>query len=133
MTAQEDESVSWRPIGPVSQPSKKQCRFIYSSNGGDADLCLFYVSGEIYAIDAHSGHSGNCAMQCPLCDGDIEEADGVLQVFCPLHYYDFNLRMGKSSTGLQQQVYGMKLEDGNVYVKHASNLSLQPFGLVKEN
>uniref|UniRef100_A0A8C2PPW3 Uncharacterized protein n=1 Tax=Cyprinus carpio TaxID=7962 RepID=A0A8C2PPW3_CYPCA len=32
-----------------------------------------------------------------------------------------------------QQVYEVKLEDGNVYVKHASELSLQPFGQVKEN
>lgn len=37
----------------------------------------------------------------PLCDGDIEEADGVLQVFCPWHDYNFNLKTGKSSTGLQ--------------------------------
>lgn len=28
---------------------------------------------------------------------------------------------------LQQRVYEVKLEDGNVYVKHASRLSLQPF------
>uniref|UniRef100_A0A8C1WGH0 Uncharacterized protein n=1 Tax=Cyprinus carpio TaxID=7962 RepID=A0A8C1WGH0_CYPCA len=32
-----------------------------------------------------------------------------------------------------QQVYEVKLEDGNVYVKHASERSLQPFGQVKEN
>ena len=28
---------------------------------------------------------------------------------------------------LQQKVYEVKLEDGNVYVKHATRLSLQPF------
>ena len=37
----------------------------------------------------------------PLCEGDIEEADGVLQVFCPWHDYDFDLRTGKSGTSLQ--------------------------------
>lgn len=37
----------------------------------------------------------------PLCDGDIEDADGILQVFCPWHDYDFNLRTGHSGTGLQ--------------------------------
>ncbi|RXN20395.1 Rieske domain-containing -like protein [Labeo rohita] len=79
-------------------------------------------------MDARCAHSGG-----PLCDGDIEEADGVLQVFCPWHDYDFNLKTGKSSTGLQQQVYEVKSEDGNVYVKHKSELSLQPFGQVKEN
>lgn len=37
----------------------------------------------------------------PLCEGDIEEAEGVLQVFCPWHDYDFDLRTGKSGTSLQ--------------------------------
>ena len=37
----------------------------------------------------------------PLCEGDIEEADGVLQVFCPWHDYDFDLRTGRSGTSLQ--------------------------------
>ncbi|XP_059425454.1 Rieske domain-containing protein isoform X1 [Carassius carassius] len=96
MTSPEDESVSWRLIGPVSELSKKQCRLIYSSEGRDADVCLFQVNGEFFVMDARCAHSGG-----PLCDGDIEEADGVLQVFCPWHDYDFNLKTGKSSTGLQ--------------------------------
>lgn len=33
----------------------------------------------------------------------------------------------------QQQVYEVKLEDGNVYVKHASRLSLQPFPVDQKN
>lgn len=45
----------------------------------------------------------------PLCEGDIEEVEGVLQVFCPWHDYDFDLRTGKSGTSLQ--VSG---ETGNV-------------------
>lgn len=58
MTSPEDESVSWRLIGPVSELSKKQCRLIYSSDGRDADVCLFYVSGEFLAMDARCAHSG---------------------------------------------------------------------------
>uniref|UniRef100_A0A8C1QDJ3 Rieske domain-containing protein-like n=1 Tax=Cyprinus carpio TaxID=7962 RepID=A0A8C1QDJ3_CYPCA len=96
MTSPEDESVSWRLIGPVSELSKKQCRLIYSSDGRDADVCLFHVNSEFFAMDARCAHSGG-----PLCDGDIEEADGVLRVFCPWHDYDFNLKTGNSSTGLQ--------------------------------
>lgn len=42
-----------------------------------------------------------CLPGGPLCEGDIEEADGVLQVFCPWHDYDFDLRTGKSGTSLQ--------------------------------
>lgn len=42
-----------------------------------------------------------CVPGGPLCEGDIEEADGVLQVFCPWHDYDFDLRTGKSGTSLK--------------------------------
>ncbi|XP_030639328.1 Rieske domain-containing protein [Chanos chanos] len=119
---EKSNSATWRLIGPVTELSKKQCRLIYSSQGYDSDICLFYVRGEFYALDARCAHSGG-----PLCEGDIEDADGVLQVFCPWHDYDFNLRSGKSSTGLQQQVHEVKLEDGSVYVRHSSQLSLQPF------
>ncbi|XP_062306287.1 Rieske domain-containing protein [Osmerus eperlanus] len=116
------DSVSWRQIGPTSELSKKHCRLMYSSLGHKSDVCLFYVKGEFYAMDARCAHSGG-----PLCDGDIEDADDVLQVFCPWHDYDFNLRTGKSNTGLQQQVYEVKQEDGSVYVKHSSPLALHPF------
>lgn len=116
------EGASWRLIGPVTGLSKQRCRLMYSSLGHGSDVCLFYVKGEFFAMDARCAHSGG-----PLCEGDIEEADGVLQVFCPWHDYDFDLRTGKSGTSLQQKVYEVKLEDGSVYVKHASRLSLQPF------
>lgn len=116
------EGGSWRLIGPASELSQKRCRLMYSSLGHDSDVCLFYVKGEFFAMDARCSHSGG-----PLCEGDIEEADGVLQVFCPWHDYDFDLRTGTSGTSLQQQVYEVKLEDANVYVKHVSDLSLQPF------
>lgn len=114
--------VSWRLIGPAAELSTKRCRLVHSSRGYDADVCLFYVKEQFFAMDARCAHSGG-----PLCEGDIEEADGVLKVFCPWHDYDFDLRTGKSGTLLQQQVYEVKLEDGNVFVKHSSQLSLQPF------
>ncbi|XP_068599605.1 Rieske domain-containing protein [Brachionichthys hirsutus] len=115
------EGTSWRLIGPAAGLSEKRCRLMRSSLGRGSDVCLFYVKGEFFAMDARCAHSGG-----PLCEGDIEEADGVLRVFCPWHYYDFDLRTGKSGTSLQQKVHEVKLEDGNVYVKHASCLSLQP-------
>lgn len=113
---------SWRLIGPTTELCNQRCRLLHSSLGYQADVCLFYVKEEFFAMDARCAHSGG-----PLCEGDIEEADGALKVFCPWHDYDFDLRTGKSGTYLQQQVHEVKLEDGNVYVKHASELSLQPF------
>ncbi|XP_058494163.1 Rieske domain-containing protein [Solea solea] len=122
------DGVSWRLIGAASELANKRCRLMYSSLGYNSDVCLFYVKGEFFAMDARCAHSGG-----PLCEGDIEEADGVLQVICPWHDYDFDLRTGKSGTSLQQQVYEVKLEDGNVYVKHASRLSLLPFPAEKKS
>ena len=56
---------------------------------------ICFGEGE-YAINSFP-----CLPGGPLCDGDIEEADGVLKVFCPWHDYDFELRTGKSGTSLQ--------------------------------
>ncbi|TWW57734.1 Rieske domain-containing protein [Takifugu rubripes] len=116
------EGASWRLIGPVAALSSRRCRLLFSSLGRGSDVCLFYVKGEFFAMDARCAHSGG-----PLCEGDIEEVEGVLQVFCPWHDYNFDLRTGKSGTSLQQNVYEVKQEDGNVHVKHSGRLSLEPF------
>lgn len=50
--------VSWRLIGPASELSNKRCRLMYSSLGYDSDVCLFYVKGEFFAMDARCSHSG---------------------------------------------------------------------------
>ncbi|XP_034386497.1 uncharacterized protein si:ch211-212d10.2 isoform X2 [Cyclopterus lumpus] len=94
------EGGSWRLVGPAAVLSSKRCRLMHSPLGRGSDVCLFYVKGEFFAMDARCAHSGG-----PLCDGDIEEADGVLQVFCPWHDYDFDLRTGKSGTSLQGGCY----------------------------
>ncbi|MGH0180407.1 UNVERIFIED_CONTAM: hypothetical protein FKN15_016705 [Acipenser sinensis] len=86
----------WRSIGPVTELSKKSCRLLYSSLGYESDLCLFHVQGEFFSMDTRCAHAGG-----PLCEGDIEEVDGVLKVFCPWHDYDFDIRTGESQTGLQ--------------------------------
>ena len=52
------EGVPWRLIGPASELSKKRCRLMFSSLGDDADVCLFYVKGEFFAMDARCAHSG---------------------------------------------------------------------------
>lgn len=52
------EGVAWRLIEPASELSKKRCRLLYSPLGHDADVCLFYVKGEFFAMDARCAHSG---------------------------------------------------------------------------
>ncbi|XP_075895497.1 Rieske domain-containing protein [Nelusetta ayraudi] len=116
------EGGSWRLVGPAAGLSGRRCRLLHSSLGRGSDVCLFHAKGEFYALDARCAHSGG-----PLCEGDIEEADGALKVFCPWHDYGFDLRTGESGSSLQQKVHKVKLEDGKVYVKHVGHLSLEPF------
>ncbi|XP_029003855.1 Rieske domain-containing protein isoform X1 [Betta splendens] len=92
------DGAAWRLVGRASELAGTRCRLMYSSLGRGSDVCLFYVKGEFFAMDARCSHSGG-----PLCEGDIEEADGVLQVFCPWHDYNFDLRTRKSGTSLQNR------------------------------
>lgn len=52
------EGASWRLIGPVAALSSRRCRLIHSSLGRGSDVCLFYVKGEFFAMDARCAHSG---------------------------------------------------------------------------
>lgn len=52
------EGASWRLIGPVAALSSGRCRLMYSSLGRGSDVCLFYVKGEFFAMDARCAHSG---------------------------------------------------------------------------
>ncbi|XP_029003857.1 uncharacterized protein si:ch211-212d10.2 isoform X3 [Betta splendens] len=98
------DGAAWRLVGRASELAGTRCRLMYSSLGRGSDVCLFYVKGEFFAMDARCSHSGG-----PLCEGDIEEADGVLQVFCPWHDYNFDLRTRKSGTSLQAECWWKNL------------------------
>lgn len=52
------EGASWRLIGPVAALSSGRCRLLFSSLGRGSDVCLFYVKGEFFAMDARCAHSG---------------------------------------------------------------------------
>lgn len=52
------EDVCWSLIGSASELSKKRCRLMYSSLGHDSDVCLFFVNGEFFAMDARCAHAG---------------------------------------------------------------------------
>ncbi|KAK3095212.1 hypothetical protein FSP39_011614 [Pinctada imbricata] len=73
-------------------------------------------------MDAICSHEGG-----PLEQGDIEDLDGRLKIICPWHCYDFDLETGISSSGLKQEVYEVKVEEGNVYIYKGEELSLKPF------
>ena len=57
-------------------------------------------TGEFYVIEARCSHEGG-----PLDEGDIEELGNKFLIICPWHSFDFDLKTGLSSTGLQVIIY----------------------------
>lgn len=52
------EGGSWRLVGPAAELASKRCWLMYSPLGRGSDVCLFYVKGEFFAMDARCAHSG---------------------------------------------------------------------------
>ncbi|XP_051991027.1 uncharacterized protein HI_0077 isoform X4 [Xyrauchen texanus] len=78
-------------------------------------------------MDSSCPHEGG-----PLEQGDIEDlGNGKLALICPWHDFDFSLETGSSSSGLQNQVYDVRVLDGKVYINTQSTLSLCPIPVAK--
>lgn len=59
---EEEGSAAWRLLGAATALSTKRCRLLYSSLGRSSDVCLFYVKGEFFAMDARCAHSGKASV-----------------------------------------------------------------------
>ncbi|KAM4747842.1 uncharacterized protein HI_0077-like isoform 2-T3 [Rhinophrynus dorsalis] len=74
-------------------------------------------------MDSACPHEGG-----PLELGDIEElGNGRLVLTCPWHDFEFCLDDGSSSSGLQNQVYEVKVYEDNVYIQTQNTLSFTPW------
>lgn len=114
----------WQRVGLRAELEKTPCRRLFSTSGPERDVAIIHDAARdvFYAMDACCPHQGG-----PLNEGDIEDIGGNLKITCPWHYYQFDVKTGKSDTGLQQRVYEVKVEDGLVFVKCPTKLSLTPF------
>jgi nitrite reductase/ring-hydroxylating ferredoxin subunit len=59
---------------------------------------------QIYAMEAQCPHLG-----ADLSHAEIEDYEDDLVAVCPWHRYDFNLKTGKSDTGLRACVYAVEV------------------------
>jgi nitrite reductase/ring-hydroxylating ferredoxin subunit len=59
---------------------------------------------QIYAMEAQCPHLG-----ADLSHAEIEDYEDDLVAVCPWHRYDFNLKTGKSDTGLKACVYAIEI------------------------
>ncbi|KAF4111110.1 uncharacterized protein HI_0077 isoform X2 [Onychostoma macrolepis] len=119
------EAGNWQCVGDKSK-FKSLCTKFYSDDGEHIVL-VHTKDDQFWAMDSSCPHEGG-----PLEQGDIEDlGNGKLALICPWHYFDFSLETGSSSTGLQNQVYDVRVLDGKVYINTQSTLSLCPIPATK--
>ncbi|XP_055059812.1 uncharacterized protein [Misgurnus anguillicaudatus] len=111
---------NWQCVGDKSQ-FKSSCTKLYSDDGEHVVL-VHTNDDQFWAMDSSCPHEGG-----PLEQGDIEDlGNGKLALICPWHDFDFCLETGSSSTGLQNQVYDVRVLDSKVYINTQNTLSLSP-------
>ncbi|KAL2088556.1 hypothetical protein ACEWY4_015455 [Coilia grayii] len=112
---------NWQCVGEQSA-FQSPCTKLFSEDG--EHLVLVHTEDDrFWAMDSACPHEGG-----PLELGDIEDlGNGRMALICPWHQFDFCLDTGASSTGLQNQVYDVKVVQGMVYVNTQNELCLNPF------
>ncbi|KAJ8036135.1 Rieske domain-containing protein [Holothuria leucospilota] len=120
------DSNRWQNIGAAEKFKTKKCTRLLSEDGEDM-VIVFVAPDKFYAMDASCPHAGG-----PMNLGDIEDIGGHMSIICPWHGYSFRLDDGSSPTGLQQQMYTVKVLEGNIYVNTSSEL-LVPSSNTTEN
>ncbi|XP_029904103.1 uncharacterized protein LOC115356933 [Myripristis murdjan] len=110
----------WQRVGRTAD-FQSTCTKLFSEDG--QHLVLIRTGEDSFrAMDSSCPHEGG-----PLELGDIEDlGDGRLVLLCPWHHFDFCVQTGSSSTGLQNQVYEVRVVQGDVYVNTPNQLSLSP-------
>lgn len=111
---------NWQCVGE-KQNFNQTCTKLYSEDG--EHIALVHTEDDrFWAMDSSCPHEGG-----PLDLGDIEDlGDGKRALVCPWHHFDFCLETGVSTTGLQNQVYEVKVVEAKVYVNTQNSLSLTP-------
>lgn len=77
----------------------------------ETEIAVFKVKGKVYVVDNICPHNHTPKMY----NGFVQ--DGC--VLCPIHFYEFNLNTGDSSTfqGGNLRIFESKIEDDFLYVK----------------
>ncbi|KAH8109615.1 DUF455-domain-containing protein [Phellopilus nigrolimitatus] len=67
----------------------------------------FHVAEQLYVMESACPHLG-----ADMSHADIEECETGVVAVCPWHRYDFDMRTGKSDTGLRACVYKVDVKKG---------------------
>lgn len=78
-------------------------------NINNQEVTLFYLEGNVYAINSVCPHKGG-----PLAEGDLNGEE----VVCPWHAFMFNVKTGQclNHLGISVKSYKVKVEDNKVKV-----------------
>lgn len=108
---------------------RKNERLVHES-ANNAEIAVFYVDGQIYAISNVCAHMGG-----PICKGKVQGAligeftepgeriqesfSDELAVACPLHGWEYDLRSGVhlGDDSVQLPTYDVVVEGGTVYLE----------------
>jgi NAD(P)H-dependent nitrite reductase small subunit len=73
------------------------------------EIALFYVDGDVFAIENTCPHQGG-----ELSDGYIKDN----AIYCPLHHWSFNLKSGvyTLNTTMKLDTYRTRINEGIVYI-----------------
>ncbi len=78
---------------------------------GEQKICLVFYEGEIFAFDNKCPHNG-----APLHRG---HCNNNMEIVCPLHFYEFNLKSGREGFGRQFELntYPVKVDKTALYIR----------------
>lgn len=81
----------------------------------DAEICLFNVDGDLFALGARCAHRGG-----PICKGD--RTDEI--VVCPWHGWEYDIETGAHLGAADARLpsYPVAIEDGTVYLAMESSI-----------
>lgn len=97
---------------------------------GDIEIGVFRVGGELRAWRNECPHQGGPVCQGRLIKGveerldgeqrslGIHYRDGILNVVCPWHGYEFNVATGSHAgiAGIQLEGFPVEVRNGDIYV-----------------
>jgi 3-phenylpropionate/trans-cinnamate dioxygenase ferredoxin subunit len=111
--------VGWTPVTSVEELAHGRAKVVFAA---DEQIALFNSGGTIYAVANRCSHANG-----PLVEGTFVETT----VTCPYHGSQFDLTTGRPLCGPASRPlarYEVRVDDGQVYLKLASEIPEQQAG-----
>lgn len=80
-------------------------------NVREQKVCLVFNKDQMFAFDNNCPHNG-----APLHRGHCNDN---LEIVCPLHFYQFNMKSGREGLGrkLELNTYPLRIDNSSLYIR----------------